>query len=140
MNSNDVASDVDQDDKYRYFDDIEILELVMLSDVLVEYDFKSHVASDIGTEQKFLPTEKFKMQNYLNNIKNWTDTNQMKLNLGKSNFTIFTRAQTDFMTRLRLDISNIEQLKAIKLLGIWISEDLTWNLNCQSMVKEAYSR
>ena len=64
----------------------------------------------------------------------------MKLNYDKSNFIIFTRNQTDFSTRLTLGNSNINQVHAIKLLGVWINEDLSWELNCQEIIKKAYSR
>ena len=98
MASNNVAGEVDPADKYRYFDDIEIIELVMLSDLLVDYDFYNHVASDIATDQKFLPPESFSLQTHLDNIQNWTHENSMKLNYEKSTFIIFTRCKTDFTT------------------------------------------
>ena len=34
----------------------------------------------------------------------------------------------------------LERVRAIKLLGVWVTEDLNWDLNCQEMVKKAYSR
>ena len=95
-------------DKFHYFDDIEILELIMLAEVLGEYNFHGHVASDIGTNQKYLSPEQLKMQPYLDNIKSWTESNKMKLNYENSNFIIFTQAQTDFTTRLSLGNNNLD--------------------------------
>ena len=34
--------------------DLTILELVSIGSLLAEYDVRSHVASDVGTEQRFL--------------------------------------------------------------------------------------
>ena len=87
-----------------------------------------------------MPSEFTKIQNHLNNIQAWTHDNQMKLNVSKSNFIIFTRSKTDFALRLTMENNNIERLSAIKLLGVWISEDLSWDLNCQETCKKAYKR
>ena len=140
VSSNNVSENVCEDDKYRYFDDIEILDFVMLSGLLVDYNFWSHVASDISINQKFLHPESFKTQSHLNDIQEWTEVNEMKLNYAKSNFIIFTRNQTEFTSRLTLGNTNVEQVKAIKLLGVWITSDLSWDLNCQEMIKKTYAR
>ena len=138
--SNDVAEEVDTEDKYRFIDDIEVLDLVMLSGVLRDYDYWSHVPSDIGIEQKYLPTEYSNIQRYLHNIQTWSDVNLTKLNVEKSNYIVFSRCHTDFALRLFMNNENIERKKAIKLLGVWISEDLSWDLNSQEMCKKAYKR
>merc|ERR1711954_466602 len=52
---------------------------------------------------------------------------------------IFTRSQ-DFTTRLSIHRNTIERVKVSKLLGIWISEDLSWGKNCQEICKKAFSR
>ena len=44
--SNDAAQEVDIDDRFRYIDDLEILELLMLSGILQEYDI-IHVSHQI---------------------------------------------------------------------------------------------
>ena len=51
------------------------LELVLLGDILTEYDFKQHVASDVGLNQKFLDSNGCKMQQKLDTIAKWTDDN-----------------------------------------------------------------
>ena len=80
VQSNDNADCVEPDERFKYIDDLSILQLLCLSGILVDYDFKSHVASDVGTEQKFLPIENYEMQNSLNKISGWTDENLMKWN------------------------------------------------------------
>ena len=59
----------------------------------MDYDFISHVASDVGTEQKFLPTENFGTQHCLNKISKWTDEHLMKLNAKKYEYMIFSRSE-----------------------------------------------
>ena len=34
----------------------------------------------------------------------------------------------------------LEQVRAIKLLGLYITEEVPWQLNCEEMCKKAYSR
>ena len=38
VGSSDVGSEIPYDDKYRYFDDLEVLELIMLSGLLINHD------------------------------------------------------------------------------------------------------
>ena len=45
-----------------------ILEVIMISDVLVEYNFLNHVASDIGSDQLLLCPENSKTQNNLDSV------------------------------------------------------------------------
>ena len=46
---------IQEEDKFQYIDDLDLLELIFLGDVLVQYNFRAHVASDIGVGQRFLP-------------------------------------------------------------------------------------
>ena len=45
----------DIQDRFKYIDDLSLLQLVCLSGLLMDYDFYNHVASDIGIEQQYLP-------------------------------------------------------------------------------------
>ena len=60
-----------------------VLQLVCLSGLLTEYNFKEQVASDVGIDDKFLPSTNFECQDTLNFLSNWTKENQMKLNAKK---------------------------------------------------------
>ena len=138
--SDDAASEIPEEDKLKYIDDLEILELVSISGVLIDYDFHQHVASDVGIDQQFLPASSFRMQNSLNNLASWTELNKMKINEDKTNYMIFTRSKTDFTTRLTVNGCKLDQVKVAKLLGVWISEYLSWTRNCQEISKKAYAR
>ena len=80
VQSNDNADIVPPEDRYKYIDDLSVLQLIVLSRLLVEYNFLEHVASDIGIGQKFLPPTSYNSQDIINHISKWTDTNKMKLN------------------------------------------------------------
>ena len=64
----------------------------------------------------------------------------MKLNKDKSNYMIFKRTKSNFVTRLNLNGTVLDQLSTTKLMGIWIKEDLSWAKNTQEICKKAYSR
>ena len=64
----DCADHIEEADKYRYIDDMEILELVRMTGILIDYDCQAHVPSDIGTHQRFLPPNEYNMQPRLDQI------------------------------------------------------------------------
>ena len=64
----------------------------------------------------------------------------MKLNEAKSNYLIFSRSRESFATRLFMNSVTLERINMTKILGIWISEDLSWSKNCQEIARKAYSR
>ena len=140
VQSNDNADWVEPDERFKYIDDLSILQLLCLSGLLVDYDFKSHVATDVGTKQKFLPIENYEMQNSLNKISRWTDENLKKLNANKCDYMIFSRSEQDFSTRLTINGTKLDRAEVSKILGVWISDDLSWSRHCTEICKQAYSR
>ena len=65
----------------------------------------------------------------------------MQLNPEKSNYLIFSRAKENFVTRLTVNGTKIDQKDATKILGCWIQEDAgNWSKNTRELVKSAYSR
>ena len=127
-------------DRFKYMDDLTVLELVALSTVLKEYDFIHHVTSEVGVDQMFLPPSGLKTQHTLNHISSWTEENLMVLNEDKSNFIIYTRSKEKFATKLTLNNTKLEQLSVTKLLGVWLQEDLGWTRNTTEICKKSYSR
>ena len=139
VQSNDNADFVPPEDRFKYIDDLSLLQLVLMTDLLVDYDFHNHVASDIGIDQQYLPATAYSTQDHLNQAVNWTNENLMRINETKCNYMIFTRS-TDFATRLSINGNTIDRVQFTKLLGLWISEDLSWSKNCQEICKKAFSR
>ena len=64
----------------------------------------------------------------------------MKLNEDKCNYMVFSRAQEDFVTRLTVNNTKLDQVHVSKILGVWVSQDLSWDKNTTEMCKRAYSR
>ena len=138
--SNDNADIVSADDRYKYIDDLTVLQLVCLSGLLTDYNFTEHVASDIGLGQSFLPADSYSTQDHLNYISNWSTENLAKLNEDKCNYMVFSRAKEDFATRLTVNNCKLDRIAVTKILGVWISEDLIWDRNTKEMCRRAYSR
>ena len=140
IQSNSNADSISEEDIFKYIDDMTILQLVCLSGLLIDYNFKEHVASDIPVDQKYLPPSSYKTQNQLDSIADWTRENLMQLNEKKCNYMIFSRAQEKFTTRLHVNNHTIDQIPVTQLLGVWISEDLSWSRNTKEICRKAYSR
>ena len=138
--SNDNAEIVPVEDRFKFIDDLSILQLVCFSGLLVEYNFFNHVASDVGIDELYLPASTFNTQEHLNYISNWTQQNLMRLNEAKTNYMVFSRSKESFATRLSINGVKIDKLNVTKMLGIWISDDLCWSRNCQEITRKAYSR
>jgi hypothetical protein len=138
--SNNNADIISSADRFKYINDLTVLQLVCLSGLLIKYNFIEHIASDVGVGQSFLPPDTFPTQDHLNFFSNWTTENLMKLNEKKCNYMVFTRAQEDFVTRLTVNKCKLDQVPVTKLLGVWISQDLSWDKNTTEICKRAYGR
>ena len=141
-NSNNNADHVPQDMRFKFVDDLSTLEkLNLILAGLSSYNFRNHVASDIGIEQKYLSTGNFESQQYLKNIELWTDANKMKLNVKKSEIMIFNFTEDyQFSTRLHMEGKLLEIVSQTKLLGTIIQSDLKWNTNSEMLIKKGYQR
>ena len=96
----------------------------MLSEKLTDYDVFSHVPSDVTVDQYFINTNDIQMQRLLKNVSDWSKDSLMQINERKSNFIFFSRSKSEFTTRLLLNEKPLERLSVIKLLGVWLQEDL----------------
>ena len=140
INSNNNANSVEPEDRFKYVDDLSILHLIMMSGLLMNYDFRSHVASDIEVDKPFLPPATYGTQTSLDKIADWTEANMMKFNHDKSNYIVFSRSHDKFSTRLNLENVHLDRVKMTKVLGVWLTEDLKWAKNTKEICIKAYSR
>ena len=140
MNGNDNLDASEPEDRFKFIDDASLAQLICLASLLIEYDTWNHIPSDVGIDQKFLPLQSLPIQKILDSVCQWSDENLTKLNTSKCHFMVFSRSDENFTTRLVLNENVLEQKSAAKLLGVWITEDLSWSKNCQEICKKAYSR
>ena len=82
MRCNDNADCVNTDCRFKYFDDLTILELLYLSNLstgISSYNHRLPVASDIGINHIFIAPTSLHTQININTISDWTDQNKMML-------------------------------------------------------------
>ena len=137
--SNNNADMVSVNDRFKFVDDLTVLEIVnVLSVGLTSYNIRRHVPSDIPTDYLYIPPENLKTQQHFQEINQWTAAQKMQLNTQKTKNMIFNYTNNyQFTTRLNLNENNIEVLDSTKLLGTLISNDLKWDLNTKEIVIKA---
>ena len=65
----------------------------------------------------------------------------MQINGQKTKYMIFNKCDSkQFQTRSYINDSLLQQVHETRLLGLIISDDLTWHSNTKSLVKRAYAR
>jgi hypothetical protein len=138
--SNNVVESVPEDLKFKYIDDLSIVEALSHKEDLIDYDVFKHVPSDVATTERFLPATAFKTQGINEEISDWTDTSKMKLNEEKSNYMVLSNCKEKFATRLTLNSKKLDRVKEICHLGLWITEDLKWEKQVSETCKRTYSR
>ena len=140
--SNDNADCVGLSDRYKFVDDLSILEIVNLLTVgLTSFNLKQQVPSDIPLHNQFIPAENLVSQEWLGKINDWTEDKKMMINEKKTKCMIFNFTDKyQFTTRLRINNEPIEVIDSTKLLGIIITNNLSWDQNISSIVKKANAR
>ena len=140
--SNDSGSCVSPQDRFKFVDDMSLLEILNLVIIgLEQYDFIEHVASDIADDSKFLSNSKCKSQDILNSVSEWTDQNKMKLNEQKCNYMVFNFTKKyQFSARFHINGTPLQNIQSTKLLGTIVSADLTWWQNTNLIVQNAHKR
>ena len=82
--SNDNSNCVDVQDRFKFIDDLTILEIVNILTIgISSYNIKSHIASDIPEHGQFIQPNNLKSQTWLKNIDEWTRNQKMKINSKK---------------------------------------------------------
>ena len=118
-----------------------LIEVYNLTLVRLSFNFKTQVPTDMSADKSFLPTENINSQSILNKISQWTYESEMKYNPSKTKYLIIHFCKlTQFNKRLYHENSLIEPVKEIKLLGVIITEDLSWQANTDMIVKKAFKR
>ena len=140
--SNHSADCVGEQDRYKFVDDLTILEIVNLLTVgITSFNLKAQIPNDIPDHNQFIPPNNLKSQDHLHNINQWTINQKMKINQKKSKTIIFNFTKNyQFTTRLDLNGESLEVVKETKLLGTIIQNDLKWDSNTSKLVKSANAR
>ena len=140
--SNNSADCVSEEDRFKFVDDLTVLEIVNLLTIGITcFNIKQQVPSDIITSNQFIPSSNLRSQDYLDRINLWTKNQKMIINQKKSKIMLFNFTKNfQFSTRLTIDGAILETVQDTKLLGTIVSNDLKWNKNTSNIVKKANKR
>ena len=95
----------------------------------------------MSVDTLYLPTENFSMQQNINDVVQWTAENKMLINGSKTKYMIFNRTiNHQFNTRLHLSDTILEPITEMKLVGVWITSDLSWAKNTSEICRKAFAR
>ena len=110
VQSNESADCVSPDNRFKFVDDLTVLEKANLLLVgLASFNCHTTVPSDIPAHNQLIPSEHLKSQEYLEKIKQWSDDQKMILNQRKTKVMIFNFTENyNFTTKLQLNSENRE--------------------------------
>ena len=102
--SNNNADHVEEEDRYKFVDDLTLVTLVNLVTTKLEtYNVKEHVPSHIPTHNTIIRCENLRTQKDLERINKWTNENKMLLNVKKTDYMIINFTQKQFVTGINID-------------------------------------
>ena len=88
-----------------------------------------------------LPPENSKLQNRLNDIGQYAEIHQLKINEKKTKVMAFNFTKKfDFQPKMKLNEKELDVIYKTKLLGIMITSDCKWNENTDYIKKKARTR
>ena len=138
--SNDNAQCIEEEDRFKFVDDLSFLEIISLLSVgMARYNIHALVPSDIPNHNQVIPSEK--SQKYLEEINKWTHNQKMRLNEKKTKSIIFNFSKKhQFTTKQSVNNVELDVVNETKLLGTVITNNLSWNRNTEELVKKGFRR
>ena len=140
--TNNNADCVAEEDRFKFVDDLSTIEVINLLTVgLSSFYMKNQVPSDIPVHGQFVESYKLKSQEYLNKINEWTTNQKMIISEKKTKIMLFNFTEKyQFTTRLDLKGTNIEIVDKMKILGTIVNTNLSWDDNCNLLIKKVNAR
>ena len=140
--TNNNADCIPAEDRFKFVDDLTFLEIVNLVNIgISSHNTRQQVPNDVPTHGQIVDGSHLKSQEYLDQINLWSDNQQMIVSEKKTKTMIvnFTE-KLQFHTRLQLKSQNIEVVKKMKILGTIFTDRLSWNENCDTIVRKVNAR
>ena len=136
--TNNNADFIPEEDKFKFVDDLSTLEVINLLTVgLSSFNLRNQVPNEIPVHGQFIDGNNLKSQDYLNQLDQWSENQKMKINQKKTKAMVFNFTDNfKFSTRLQLKGENIEMVNQMKILGTIINQNLSWDENCQHLIKK----
>ena len=119
-----------------------ILFAVLVNSLLRDWNFRIKFVDDLTTIE-FIPRCSLSVTPLLvNDIYDYASTRGMRLNSKKCKEMIinFLQYRLQFRDALQVGGNTIERVSSYKLLGVYLNNDLSWNLHCDYITKKANKR
>ena len=127
----------------KFVDDLTVAESLIMKDSVKPVPLSRRPQPDTyhsRTGHELIP-EKSAVLSQIKTIREYSDANDMKLNLKKTKFMLFNTCKNiDFHPTFEVDGCDIELIEEMKLLGVVITSDLRFHKNTEFIVKRGFSR
>ena len=125
----------------KYIDDLTLMEAINLNEALIPDQNRALPASYHDRTGHKLDPAFSQVYAQIKDTETYAELNEMKLNHSKMNFMLFNPAKKlDFTPTYDIGKSSLETAETMKILGIVLENDLSWNKNTNYIVEKAYKR
>ena len=140
--TNHNADCVPQEDRFKFVDDLSILEIINLLNIgIASHNMKQQIPNDISGHGQIVPAIHLKSQKYIEEINKWTEKQEMVISESKTKSMVINFTDNyQFQTRLKLKNKNIEIVDKLKILGTIFTNTLSWNENCSRIIQKVNAR
>ena len=140
--TNHNADCIPEENRFKFVDDLSCLEILNLISLGISpFNVQEQVPNDLPEHGQFVDNQRLKSQLYLNEINRWTENQEMILSEKKTKAMIINFTDKyQFHTRLKLKGQNVEIVDQMKILGTIITNKLSWNENCDMLVRKVNAR
>ena len=125
----------------KYVDDLTLAEAINMKSQMNHIPVQDRPQPDTFHERTGhrLEPEQSRVFKNLAKTEQYAKENKMKINCKKTKMMVFNPGVArDYLPRFKLDDEELKVVEEIKLLGVVIRSDLSWNANTDYMVKRAY--
>ncbi|CAB4017929.1 RNA-directed DNA polymerase from mobile element jockey [Paramuricea clavata] len=119
-----------------------ILFAVMVNDLLSAWGLRAKFVDDL-TALEIVPRNSPSLMNHIvADIHSFAEVNNMKLNPAKCKDMIvnFLHFNTSVLQPIIIGATRVESVSSFKLLGVYVTSDLTWSVHCEYIIKKSNRR
>ena len=122
----------------KYVHDYTLLESINLNNQLKTNPNRTRPDNFRNRTGHILPFEESQVFNKMYETNLYAKSNEMKLNLEKTNFMLFNSSKTkDFHPNLDIEGTEISLVEDKKLLGVHFTSDMKWEKQVNEMTKKS---
>ena len=114
--------------------------IVLIDDLVAGLPIHKYVDDTTLSEFLSSTSQVSNIDSHINTLLFWTSHNSMKINYSKTKEMLLGPLSKSIVPSLVIDHNSIERVCGFKLLGVHISDDLSWNLHVDHICARANTR